>query len=40
VEIYSSNKLKIVSEDTFGQPNSKGVNRCSTALDDDVDDFT
>lgn len=38
--VYCSNKLTIVSEEAFGQPKSKGVNRYSTVLDDDVDDFT
>jgi hypothetical protein len=40
MEVYCSNKLTVVSEEAFGRPKSKGVNRCSTVLDDDVDDFT
>jgi hypothetical protein len=40
MEVNCNNKLKIVSEDAFGQPKSKGVNRCSTVVDDDIDNFT
>jgi hypothetical protein len=40
METYCNNKLTIVSEEAFGQPKSNGVNRCSTVLDDGVDDFT